>query len=346
MIARKKPPPHLLPDAVIREWLPVRRLLEEAEAAPTAADLCAESQPLDPVRAFRPATTASPATRPASHPCHHAADSDEAGETWEDGHFSTEDGENPPENWDDGYDEDDDGCGTDHSDCEAMTCHCHCHCDGHCHGHCPCSADDPDGWEYGGDEADACRGCCHPAGDDAEDSWDCRCDRCHSEHRCAYDDDCQTDWDGAEGDEAEGCDRRSPFRRRCEAIRSSPRRRGRKRSRHRLTRALRLALMVKLLSLLRQKLRRRKRRRSRSPTALTCKRHQAQLRWLASVSAFLRRLKRQKRKEGREASADDNMSPCSSSRSDADHAAEEPPPSESAAGTLPRPNPASPDGTS
>jgi hypothetical protein len=105
-------------------------------------------------------------------------------------------------------------------------------------------------------------------------------------------------------------------------------------------------LMVKLLSLLRQKFRRKKRRRSRSPAALARKRRQAQLRWLAHVTAFLRRIERQKRKENREATADGNLSPRGSSPGEAGHAAEEPPPSESATETMPLSNRASPDDAS
>ncbi|MBA2227985.1 hypothetical protein H0921_17640, partial [thermophilic bacterium 2918] len=139
---RHQPPPNLPPDAVIRDWLPFRRLLETvaAETAPTASpdlltapDLLAEGTPRrSPAATSRPAASASPAARPASRHFPNDADSDEASQTWEDGHFSTENNENPQQTWDDGYDEDDDGCDTDHSCRENMTCHCHCHCAGHC----------------------------------------------------------------------------------------------------------------------------------------------------------------------------------------------------------------------
>jgi hypothetical protein len=79
---------------------------------------------------------------------------------------------------------------------------------------------------------------------------------------------------------------------------------------------------------------------------LVRKRRQAQLRWLARVTAFLRRLKRQQQGEGQETAADGNLSPRLSPQSDADHTAEESPPSESATGTIPQPNPASPDDAS
>ncbi|MCX8138903.1 MAG: hypothetical protein N3E46_04405 [Gemmataceae bacterium] len=408
MTARHRPPPNLPPDAVIRDWLPFRRLLETvaAETAPTASpdlltasSLLAEGTPRrSPAATSRPAASASPAARPASRHFPNDADSDEATQTWEDGHFSTENNENPQQTWDDGYDEDDDGCGTDHSCRENMTCHCHCHCAGHCHchDHCPCSADDPACWEYGGDDADACHGwcghhagedgagccCCHGGdhgcdaadggpccgghpcdmddncqtdGDDGEDCCCCHgggceeaeCHRCHSEHLCDIDENCQTGWD--DEDETEGCVRRSPFRsHRREAGRSPRRQRWKRSARRRLARTLRLAIMVKLLSLLRQKLRRRKRRRSsRSPAALARKRHEAQLRWLAHVSAFLRRLaRRQELTASQEGSADGNMSSPPPSRSEVDHSPAEPPPSESAAGTIPLSNQASPDGVS